>query len=99
MDSERLGYQLAKDEFGATELDGGPWCIENPKTGNTITIKDVITADAMLQQIITRPAEYRTLATMNLNGDYISDAHNAWVGGIGIAHWCEYQLRYWNLYL
>jgi len=79
------GYQLAKDEFGAVELDGGPWCtFENPKTGNTITIKDVI-ADAMLQQIITRPAEYGVLATMNLNGDYISDALAAQVGGIGIA--------------
>ena len=79
------GYELAKDEFGAIELDGGPWCtFENPKTGNTITIKDVI-ADAMLQQIITRPAEYGVLATMNLNGDYISDALAAQVGGIGIA--------------
>ena len=79
------GYQIAKDEFGATELDGGPWCtLTNPKTGNTITIKDVI-ADAMLQQIITRPAEYGVLATMNLNGDYISDALAAQVGGIGIA--------------
>ena len=79
------GYQLAKDEFGATELDGGPWCVmKNPNTGNTIVIKDVI-ADAMLQQIITRPAEYSVLATMNLNGDYISDALAAQVGGIGIA--------------
>tara|TARA_B100001564_G_scaffold199542_1_gene167722 strand:- start:3579 stop:4805 length:1227 start_codon:yes stop_codon:yes gene_type:complete len=79
------GYQLAKDEFGAKELDGGPWCtFENPNTGNTITIKDVI-ADAMLQQIITRPAEYGVLSTMNLNGDYISDALAAQVGGIGIA--------------
>ena len=79
------GYQLAKDEFGAVELDGGPWCtIENPKTGNQIIVKDVI-ADAMLQQIITRPAEYSVLATMNLNGDYISDALAAQVGGIGIA--------------
>ena len=79
------GYQLAMDEFGATELDGGPWCtFTNPNTGNTITIKDVI-ADAMLQQIITRPAEYGVLATMNLNGDYISDALAAQVGGIGIA--------------
>ena len=79
------GYQLAKDEFGATELDGGPWCVmKNPNTGNTIIIKDVI-ADAMLQQIITRPAEYSVLATMNLNGDYISDALAAQVGGIGIA--------------
>ncbi|MBA88933.1 MAG: isocitrate dehydrogenase (NADP(+)) [Euryarchaeota archaeon] len=79
------GYQIAKDEYGAKELDGGPWCtLQNPKTGNTITIKDVI-ADAMLQQIITRPAEYSVLATMNLNGDYISDALAAQVGGIGIA--------------
>ncbi|MDP6870554.1 MAG: NADP-dependent isocitrate dehydrogenase [Candidatus Poseidoniaceae archaeon] len=79
------GYQLAKDEFGAVELDGGPWCtFKNPSTGKTITIKDVI-ADAMLQQIITRPAEYGVLATMNLNGDYISDALAAQVGGIGIA--------------
>ena len=79
------GYQIAKDEFGAKELDGGPWCtLQNPKTGNTIIIKDVI-ADAMLQQIITRPAEYSVLATMNLNGDYISDALAAQVGGIGIA--------------
>ncbi len=79
------GYQIAKDEFGAEELDGGPWCVfTNPQTGKTITIKDVI-ADAMLQQIITRPAEYGVLATMNLNGDYISDALAAQVGGIGIA--------------
>jgi isocitrate dehydrogenase len=79
------GYNLAKEEFGATELDGGPWCtLTNPKTGNTIVIKDVI-ADAMLQQIITRPAEYSVLTTMNLNGDYISDALAAQVGGIGIA--------------
>ncbi len=79
------GYQLAKDEFGAEELDGGPWCtFANPNTGTIITIKDVI-ADAMLQQIITRPAEYGVLATMNLNGDYISDALAAQVGGIGIA--------------
>ena len=79
------GYQLAKDEFGASELDGGPWCtFTNPKTGSTITVKDVI-ADAMLQQIITRPEEYGVLATMNLNGDYISDALAAQVGGIGIA--------------
>lgn len=79
------GYQIAKEEYGAVELDGGPWCtFENPTTGNTITVKDVI-ADAMLQQIITRPAEYSVLATMNLNGDYISDALAAQVGGIGIA--------------
>jgi isocitrate dehydrogenase len=79
------GYQLAKDEFGATELDGGPWCtMKNPKTGNDIIIKDVI-ADAMLQQVLTRPKEYGVLTTMNLNGDYISDALAAQVGGIGIA--------------
>ena len=79
------GYQLAKDEFGAVELDGGPWCVfDNPNTGKQIIVKAVI-ADAMLQQIITRPAEYSVLATMNLNGDYISDALAAQVGGIGIA--------------
>ena len=79
------GYQLAKDEFGAKELDGGPWCtINNPKTNNQIIIKDVI-ADAMLQQVLTRPKEYEVLTTMNLNGDYISDALAAQVGGIGIA--------------
>ena len=79
------GYTLAKEEFGASELDGGPWCtLTNPITGNTILVKDVI-ADAMLQQIITRPAEYSVLTTMNLNGDYISDALAAQVGGIGIA--------------
>ena len=79
------GYQLAKDEFGAIELDGGPWCtMVNPKTGNQILIKDVI-ADAMLQQVLTRPKEYGVLTTMNLNGDYISDALAAQVGGIGIA--------------
>jgi len=79
------GYQLAKDEFGATELDGGPWCtMTNPRTGSQIVIKDVI-ADAMLQQVLTRPREYGVLTTMNLNGDYISDALAAQVGGIGIA--------------
>ncbi len=79
------GYSLAKKEFGAQELDGGPWCtLKNPNTGNTIVIKDVI-ADAMLQQVLTRPKEYTVLATMNLNGDYISDALAAQVGGIGIA--------------
>ena len=79
------GYEIAKQEYGAVELDGGPWCtLENPTTGRNILIKDVI-ADAMLQQIITRPAEYSVLATMNLNGDYISDALAAQVGGIGIA--------------
>ncbi len=79
------GYMLAKDEFGAIDLDGGPWCtFDNPNTGTTITVKDVI-ADAMLQQVLTRPREYGVLATMNLNGDYISDALAAQVGGIGIA--------------
>jgi isocitrate dehydrogenase len=79
------GYELAKQEFGATELDGGPWCtFKNPKTGNDIIIKDVI-ADAFLQQILLRPREYDVIATMNLNGDYVSDALAAQVGGIGIA--------------
>ena len=79
------GYALAKEEFGAVEIDGGPWCqITNPDNGHQIIIKDVI-ADAMLQQILTRPREYSVLATMNLNGDYISDALAAQVGGIGIA--------------
>ncbi len=74
------GYELAKQEYGATEVDGGPWC----KLPSGIIIKDVI-ADAFLQQILTRPAEYSVIATMNLNGDYISDALAAQVGGIGIA--------------
>ena len=79
------GYELADKEYGAQVLDDGPWrTLKHPKTGTTITIKDVI-ADAMLQQIILRPAEYGVLATMNLNGDYISDALAAQVGGIGIA--------------
>ena len=79
------GYEVAKEEYGAQLLDGGPWhVIENPHTGKRITIKDVI-ADAMLQQILTRPAEYDVIATLNLNGDYISDALAAQVGGIGIA--------------
>ena len=79
------GYQLAKDEFGAVELDGGPWCtLKSPKTGKDIVIKDVI-ADAFLQQILLRPAEYDVIATLNLNGDYVSDALAAQVGGIGIA--------------
>jgi isocitrate dehydrogenase len=79
------GYELAKKEFGAEEIDGGPWCaFKNPKTGGTITIKDVI-ADAFLQQILLRPAEYSVIATLNLNGDYVSDALAAQVGGIGIA--------------
>lgn len=79
------GYELAKEEFGGVELDGGPWqVIKNPKTGKEIIVKDVI-ADAMLQQILLRPAEYDVIATLNLNGDYLSDALAAQVGGIGIA--------------
>ena len=79
------GYELARDEFGAEELEGGPWhTFENPDTGEQIIVKDVI-ADAMLQQILTRPSEYDVIATLNLNGDYISDALAAQVGGIGIA--------------
>ena len=79
------GYQLAAEKYGAEELDGGPWHkIKNPLTGNDIIIKDVI-ADAFLQQILTRPDEYSVIATLNLNGDYISDALAAEVGGIGIA--------------
>ncbi|MYL22589.1 NADP-dependent isocitrate dehydrogenase [Vreelandella massiliensis] len=79
------GYELAKEEFGAELLDGGPWMtMKNPKTGKEIVVKDVI-ADAMLQQILLRPAEYDVIATLNLNGDYLSDALAAEVGGIGIA--------------
>ena len=78
-------YALAQKEFGAELIDGGPWCqFKNPKTGKDIVIKDVI-ADAFLQQILLRPAEYSVIATLNLNGDYISDALAAQVGGIGIA--------------
>jgi len=79
------GYQYAASEYGAVELDGGPWhSLTNPDTGKEIIIKDVI-ADAFLQQILTRPDEYSVIATLNLNGDYISDALAAEVGGIGIA--------------
>ena len=79
------GYALAQREFGAEPIDGGPWCkFKNPKTGKDIVIKDAI-ADAFLQQILLRPAEYSVIATLNLNGDYISDALAAQVGGIGIA--------------
>tara|TARA_B100000614_G_scaffold154322_1_gene136661 strand:- start:1668 stop:2927 length:1260 start_codon:yes stop_codon:yes gene_type:complete len=79
------GYQFAASKYGAVELDGGPWhTLVNPDTGREIIIKDVI-ADAFLQQILTRPDEYSVIATMNLNGDYISDALAAEVGGIGIA--------------
>jgi len=78
-------YELAQDEFGAKPIDGGPWCsFKNPQTGRDIVIKDAI-ADAFLQQILLRPAEYDVIATLNLNGDYISDALAAQVGGIGIA--------------
>jgi len=79
------GYQLAREEFGGELIDGGPWVkIKNPTNGQDIIIKDVI-ADAFLQQILLRPAEYDVIASMNLNGDYISDALAAQVGGIGIA--------------
>jgi len=79
------GYELACEEFGAELVHGGPWCsVKNPKTGKEIIIKDVI-ADAMLQQVLLRPAEYSVIATLNLNGDYLSDALAAQVGGIGIA--------------
>ena len=79
------GYQCAAEEFGAEPIDGGPWHqFLSPRTGKLIVIKDVI-ADAMLQQILTRPVEYDVIATLNLNGDYISDALAACVGGIGIA--------------
>jgi isocitrate dehydrogenase len=78
-------YEIAADEFGATLLDGGPWMqFKNPKTGKNVIVKDAI-ADAMLQQILLRPAEYDVIATLNLNGDYLSDALAAEVGGIGIA--------------
>ncbi|MEP7064283.1 MAG: isocitrate/isopropylmalate family dehydrogenase, partial [Betaproteobacteria bacterium] len=79
------GYALAQKEFGAKPIDGGPWCaFKNPQTGREIVVKDVI-ADAFLQQIILRPGEYDVIATLNLNGDFISDALAAQVGGIGIA--------------
>ena len=79
------GYALAQHEFGAMPIDGGPWCkFKNPKTGREIIVKDAI-ADAFLQQILLRPAEYDVIATLNLNGDYVSDALAAQVGGIGIA--------------
>ncbi|OZI46275.1 isocitrate dehydrogenase (NADP(+)) [Bordetella genomosp. 5] len=79
------GYALARNEFGAQQIDGGPWCkIKNPRTGRDIVVKDSI-ADSFLQQVLLRPAEYDVIATLNLNGDYISDAVSAQVGGIGIA--------------
>jgi isocitrate dehydrogenase len=82
---KQWGYDLAEAEFGATPIDGGPWCrFQSPKTGREIVVKDVI-ADAFLQQILLRPKEYSVIATLNLNGDYISDALAAQVGGIGMA--------------
>ena len=79
------GYKLAQREYGAQPIDNGPWCsFKNPKTGREIVVKDCI-CDAFLQQILTRPAEYDVIATLNLNGDYVSDALAATVGGIGIA--------------
>ncbi len=78
------GYEVAREEFGATDLDGGPWQVIKTSDGRSITVNDVI-ADAMLQQVLTRPKNYDVIATMNLNGDYISDALAAQVGGIGIA--------------
>jgi len=82
---KQWGYDLAKAEFGAVEIDGGPWCsFKSPKTGAEIVVKDVI-ADAFLQQILLRPKDYSVIATLNLNGDYISDALAAQVGGIGMA--------------
>jgi isocitrate dehydrogenase len=82
---KQWGYDLAKKEFGAIEIGGGPWCsFKHPQTGAEIIIKDVI-ADAFLQQILLRPTDYSVIATLNLNGDYISDALAAQVGGIGMA--------------
>ena len=78
-------YELAQEEFGAQPIDGGPWCkFKNPKTGRDIIVKDVI-ADAFMQQILLRPNEYSVIATLNLNGDYLSDSLAAQVGGVGIA--------------
>jgi isocitrate dehydrogenase len=82
---KQWGYDLAKSEFGAEEIGAGPWCsFKNPRTGTEIVVKDVI-ADAFLQQILLRPKDYDVIATLNLNGDYISDALAAQVGGIGMA--------------
>jgi isocitrate dehydrogenase len=79
------GYELAREEFDAQPIDAGPWCrFRSPRTGREIVVKDCI-ADAFLQQILTRPADYDVIATLNLNGDYLSDALAACVGGIGIA--------------
>jgi isocitrate dehydrogenase len=82
---KQWGYAVARDEFGAEPLDGGPWHqLTNPRTGHPVVIKDAI-ADAFLQQILLRPEDYSVIATLNLNGDYISDALAAQVGGIGMA--------------
>ena len=79
------GYEVAKEQFGAVEIDGGPWCrIPEGKPGAGIMIKDAI-ADITLQQVLTRPTDFDVIATLNLNGDYLSDALAAQVGGIGIA--------------
>ena len=89
-----VGYRVAQEQFGAQPIDGGPWCkFTNPKTGREIVVKDAI-ADAFLQQILLRPAEYDVIATTNLNGDYISDALAAQVGGIGIAPGANISDRY-----
>ena len=88
------GYKVAQQEFGAQPIDGGPWCkFTNPNTGREIVVKDAI-ADAFLQQILLRPAEYDVIATLNLNGDYVSDALAAQVGGIGIAPGANISDRY-----
>ena len=88
------GYQVAKEFFGAVEIDGGPWCrIPEGKPGAGIVIKDAI-ADITLQQVLTRPDEFDVIATLNLNGDYLSDALAAQVGGIGIAPGRQHQLRH-----
>ena len=87
-------YKVAQEEFGAEPIDGGPWCkFKNPTTGRDVIVKDAI-ADAFLQQILLRPAEYDTIVTTNLNGDYISDALAAQVGGIGIAPGANISDRY-----
>ena len=87
------GYDVARTEFGATEKDGGPWlAFKNPVTGHEIIIKDVI-ADNFLQQILMKPEDYDVIATLNLNGDYISDALAAQVGGIGIAPGANMAIR------
>lgn len=89
-----IGYQVAREEFGAELIDDGPWCqVRNPHTGREIVIKDSI-ADAFLQQVLMRPAEYDVIATTNLNGDYISDALAAQVGGIGIAPGANISEKY-----